>query len=136
MTLRTLSAAGLMLALAGCTTATSITAPLAPSPIDKRWVGQSAGGFFANFGPPISDRDEGGNRIYTWRGGYKTIRIPVKAEGAGQKVATRPAHVSCKADIVTSSDYTIRAIHILGDSPGSNGGSYCAELLAPPPAQG
>ena len=135
MTLRTFAAAGLMLALAGCTTATSMIAP-ATSPIDKRWVGQSAGGFFAAFGPPISDRDEGGSRIYTWRGGYKTIRIPVSGGAAGQKVATRPAHVSCKADIVTSSDYTIRAIRILGDSPGSNGGSYCAELLAPAPAQG
>lgn len=131
MTLRTLTAAGLMLALAGCSTTStpSIIAPV-KSPIDQRWVGQSAGGFFASFGPPISDRDEGGSRIYTWRGGYKTIRIPV----AGQAGATRQIHASCKADIVTSPDYTIRAIRILGDVPGSSGGSYCAELLAPAPA--
>ena len=135
MTLRTLTAAGLMLALAGCTTTTPTPSFIAPvkSPIDERWVGQSAGRFFASFGPPTSDRDEGGSRIYTWRGGYNKIRIPV----AGQAGATRQIHASCKADIVTSPDYTIRAIRILGDVPGSNGGSYCAELLAPttpPPA--
>jgi hypothetical protein len=137
MKIRAFSAAGLMLALAGCTT-TATTVPIvkAPSPIEQRWVGQSAGGFFASFGPPIADRDEGGNRVYTWRGGYATIQIPAshaKPE-EGQKVATRAAKVNCKAEIVTSPNYTIREIHILGDPPGATGPSYCTELLVPPPA--
>jgi hypothetical protein len=135
MTIRTFSAAGLMLALAGCTTISVPTLP-ASDPINDRWVGQSAGSFFASFSPPIADRDEGGERIYTWRGGYAVIHIPVSYAGAaeGQKVATRQARVSCKADIVTSPDYRIRAIHILADAPGATGPSYCAELLAPAPA--
>jgi hypothetical protein len=96
--------------------------------VQDRWQGQSAGRFFAAYGPPISDRDEGGNRVYTWRGGYKTVTIAGKKTGkpAGKR------SFSCKADIVTNQSYEIRAIHILGDQPGLEGSSYCAELLAPP----
>jgi hypothetical protein len=121
MKLRTISAAGLMLALAGCNT---ISMPSMPKsdPISQRWVGQSAGRFFATFGPPISDHDDGGGRVYTWRGGYKSVKL-----AAGGRV-----RLSCKADITTSSDYVIRSIRITGDMPSGTSGSYCTELLAPP----
>jgi len=112
MNIRMITAAGLLLALAGCSTTTTTTTAalplLAKNPVQDRWQGQSAGRFFAAYGPPISDRDESGNRVYTWRGGYKNVTI------------------------VTNQSYEIRSVRILGDQPGVNGPSYCAELLAPP----
>jgi hypothetical protein len=130
MKLRTISAAGLMLALAGCNTI-PMPSMASSNPVSARWVGQSAGRFFASYGPPISDHDAGGGRVYNWRGGYKTVKISgedaKKGRAAGGKL-----HLSCKADITTSSDYVIRSIEILGDMPGTTGSSYCAELLAPP----
>lgn len=132
MNIRMTTAAGLLLALAGCstTTTTTIGVPLlaASNPAQDRWEGQSAGRFFAAYGPPLSDRDESGDRVYTWRGGYKTITVATK-EG-GKKGGKR--YLSCKADIVTNSSYVIRSIRILSDQPGTSGSSYCAELLAPP----
>lgn len=131
MNIRMTTAAGLLLALAGCSTTTTTTPGLslmASNPVQDRWEGQSAGRFFAAYGPPLSDRDESGNRVYTWRGGYKTITIATK-EG-GKKGGKR--YLSCKADIVTNQSYVIRSVRILGDQPGLSGSSYCAELLAPP----
>ncbi|AYG58404.1 hypothetical protein QD460_07010 [Rhizobium jaguaris] len=127
MNIRMITAAGLLLALAGCTTTTVALPTIASNPVQDRWEGQSAGRFFATFGPPISDRDEGGNRVYTWRGGYKTVTIAGKK---GEKKGK--LYLSCKADIVTNQSYVIRAVHILSDQPGTSGSSYCAELLAPP----
>ncbi|MGZ2482483.1 hypothetical protein ACVITL_001006 [Rhizobium pisi] len=132
MKLRTMTAAGLAIALAGCT-----TIPSAGNPIEARWVGKSAGLFFAAYGPPISDREEGSGTVYTWRGGYKTVRIPAKyAEGAdgkrGKQIASaRTSYLRCQAEITTSSDYTIRDIRTVADIPGVDGPSYCAEFLAP-----
>ncbi|GAJ91335.1 hypothetical protein [Rhizobium rhizogenes] len=130
MNIRMITAAGLLLALAGCasTTTTPILPALVSNPVQDRWEGQSAGRFFASYGPPISDRDDGGNRVYTWRGGYKTVTIATKDGKKGGK-----RYLSCKADIVTSQSYVIRSVRILGDQPGTSGSSYCAELLAPPP---
>ncbi|MDL2401025.1 hypothetical protein [Rhizobium mayense] len=127
MNIRMITAAGLLLALAGCTTTTVALPTIASNPVQDRWEGQSAGRFFASFGPPIADRDEGGNRVYTWRGGYKTVTVTNKN---GEKKGK--LYLSCKADIVTNQSYVIRAVHILNDQPGVNGSSYCAELLAPP----
>lgn len=129
MNIRMITAAGLLLALAGCSTTTTTAALplLAKNPVQDRWQGQSAGRFFAAYGPPISDRDEGGNRVYTWRGGYKNVTIVNKD---GKKAGKRS--LSCKADIVTNQSYEIRSVKILGDQPGVNGSSYCTELLAPP----
>ncbi|MBB3297828.1 hypothetical protein ACC764_31455 [Rhizobium ruizarguesonis] len=132
MNFRTMTAAGLAIALAGCT-----TIPSAGNPIEARWVGKSAGIFFAAYGPPISDSEQGSTTVYTWRGGYKTVRIPAKyAEGAdgkrGKQIASaRTAYLRCQAEITTSSDYTIRDIRTVADIPGVNGPSYCAEFLAP-----
>ncbi|MBB3608615.1 hypothetical protein [Rhizobium sp. BK602] len=130
MNFRMITAAGLLLALAGCSTTTTST-PILPkivsNPAQDRWEGQSAGRFFAAYGPPIADRDEGGNRIYTWRGGYKTITVTTKDGKKGGK-----RYLSCKADIVANQSYVIRSVRILGDQPGLTGSSYCAELLAPP----
>ena len=132
MNIRMTSAAGLMLALAGCTTIPSIPAMKA-DPIAERWVGKSAGGFFAAYGPPISDHDEGDGRVYNWRGGYKNVKVTARPAADGKKATgARTLYLSCKADIVTNQSYVIRSVHILGDQPGVSGSSYCAELLAPP----
>lgn len=131
MNIRMMTAAGLLLALAGCSTTTTTTKTaviplLAKNPVQDRWQGQSAGRFFAAYGPPLSDRDDGGNRVYTWRGGYKNVTVKNK-EGK----TTGKRSLSCKADIVTNQSYEIRSVRILGDQPGISGPSYCAELLAP-----
>jgi len=131
MNIRMMTAAGLLLALAGCSTTTTTTKTaviplLAKNPVQDRWQGQSAGRFFAAYGPPLSDRDDGGNRVYTWRGGYKNVTVKTK-EGK----TTGKRSLSCKADIVTNQSYEIRSVRILGDQPGISGPSYCAELLAP-----
>jgi hypothetical protein len=102
------------LALSACTTVS-----VASNPIETRWVGHSAGEFFAKFSPPISDIDEGSTTVYTWRGGYNRI----KQQGG------RTASVSCTAKITVSSSYVIRDITIISDRPGANGPSYCTELL-------
>ncbi|WP_037088808.1 hypothetical protein [Rhizobium sp. CF080] len=102
------------LALSACTTVS-----VASNPIESRWVGHSAGEFFAKFSPPISDTDDGSMTIYNWRGGYKRIKLQ---DG-------RTASVSCTAKITVSSSYVIRDITIVSDRPGANGPSYCTELL-------
>jgi hypothetical protein len=138
MNIRITSAAGLMLALAGCTTIPSMPSMSASNPVSERWVGQSAGRFFAAYGPPISDHDEGGGRVYNWRGGYKTIKVAAHSADSAKKGKATGGHslyLSCKADIETDSSYVIRSIHILGDMPSPTGPSYCAELLAPPEAK-
>ncbi|WP_105382062.1 hypothetical protein [Neorhizobium alkalisoli] len=103
------------LALSACT-----TAGVASNPIEARWVGRSAGEFFAKYSPPISDSQEGSSTIYNWRGGYNRIKLQ----------NGRSASVSCSAKITVGSDYTIRDLTIVSDRPGANGPSYCAELLA------
>ncbi|NLS02675.1 hypothetical protein HGP14_04720 [Rhizobium sp. P32RR-XVIII] len=132
MTLRTIAAAGLAIALAGCT-----TIPSASDPISARWVGQSAGKFFAAYGPPIADTEDGSATVYTWKGGYKTVRVPAKYEDGengkrGRQVsAARTLYLRCQAQVTTDSSYTIRSIRTMGDIPGENSKSYCGEFLAP-----
>jgi len=99
---------------AGCTTAS-----VGGNPINARWVGHSAGEFFAKFSPPISDSGEGSSTVYNWRGGYNRIK---QQNG-------RVASVSCSAKISVSDNYIIREITIVSDRPGTNGPSYCTELL-------
>ncbi|WP_117190664.1 hypothetical protein [Rhizobium terrae] len=106
----------LALALSACTTAGGVGS----NPIEARWVGRSAGEFFAKYSPPISDSGEGSSTIYNWRGGYNRIK---QQNG-------RTASVSCSAKITVSDNYIIRDIAIVSDRPGANGPSYCAELLA------
>ncbi|MGO7426552.1 hypothetical protein ACCT09_44115, partial [Rhizobium ruizarguesonis] len=85
----------------------------------------------------LHDAHQISTTVYTWRGGYKTVRIPAKyAEGAdgkrGKQIASaRTAYLRCQAEITTNSDYTIRDIRTVADIPGVNGPSYCAEFLAP-----
>ena len=109
------SAILLAIALSACTT----TKGVASNPIEARWVGRSAGEFFAKFSPPLSDVDDGSNTVYNWRGGYNRIK-----QQNGRSVS-----VSCSAKITVSSSYTIRDIDIVSDRPGANGPSYCTELL-------
>jgi hypothetical protein len=106
-------------ALSGCT-----TVQIAENPINKTWVGRSAGSFFAKYNPPLSDVEAGSTTIYNWRGGYKRIK---QANG-------RSVSVSCGAKITVSDSYVIRDITITSDRPGTLGKSYCEELLAAPQA--
>lgn len=132
MKIRTFAAAGLAIALAGCT-----TIPSAGDPVAARWNGQSAGKFFAAYGPPLSDAENGSSVVYSWKGGYKTVRVPAKyAEGDNgkrgkQTAPARTMYLRCQAEITTNSDYTIRSIRTVNDMPGESGKSYCAEFLAP-----
>ncbi|MBB4227961.1 hypothetical protein [Rhizobium mongolense] len=136
MKLRTTAAVGLAIALAGCT-----TIPSAGDPISARWTGQSAGKFFAAYGPPIADTENGSATLYTWKGGYKRIRVPAKyAEGENGKrgkqiAAARTLYLRCQVEVTADSSYTIRSIRTVGDIPGENSKSYCAEFLAPETAQ-
>ena len=109
------STALLAIALSACTTAGGMTG----DPINARWVGRSAGEFFAKYSPPISDSSEGSMTVYNWRGGYNRIK-----QSNGRTVS-----VSCSARITVSENYLIRDIVIVSDRPGVNSVSYCQELL-------
>ncbi|KQQ58476.1 MULTISPECIES: hypothetical protein [Rhizobium/Agrobacterium group] len=134
MRFRSVTLAGLAIALSACTT----TAPsLSPkSAVETRWVGQSAGVFFAKFGPPLSDVDTGDTTTYNWRGGYKTAKVPAKFEEGkdgkrGRQISpARTSYLSCTVQLVVGGDYKIRSIRTVSDRPGVNGPSYCAEFLA------
>lgn len=131
MRFRSVMLAGLAVALTACTT----TSLPATNPIESRWKGQSAGVFFAKYGPPISDTASGSETLYTWRGGYKNTRVPAKYEQdkdgkrGKQIAAARTVYLSCTVQITASEDYRIRSIRTVADRPGVNGPSYCAEFL-------
>lgn len=112
-----LSTALFAFALSACSTV-SVTS----SPIASRWVGHSAGEFFAKYSPPVSDSTSGSTTIYNWRGGYNRIKLQ----------NGNSSRVSCTAKITVSEDYVIRDITIVSDRPGANGPSYCTELLTAP----
>ncbi|KQS96344.1 MULTISPECIES: hypothetical protein [unclassified Rhizobium] len=130
MNFRLMTVASLALALAGCTT----VGP-ARNAVESRWNGQPAGTFFAQFGPPQSDVQNGDNTVYAWKGGYKKRTIPAQyAEGEngkkGKKIANaRTEFLSCSVQLTVSSDYVIRSIHVLGDVKKSSGPSWCDEFL-------
>ena len=131
MNFRLMTAAGLALALAGCTT----VGP-AKNAVQARWQGQPAGTFFAAFGPPQSDVASGDQTIYSWKGGYKKRTVPAQYEGGengkkGKKIASaRTEFLSCSVQLTVSGDYVIRSIKVLGDRPTSTGPSWCDEFLA------
>ncbi|MCJ8509201.1 hypothetical protein MUU53_14885 [Rhizobium lemnae] len=100
--------------VSGCTTVGPVS-----SPIEARWVGKSAGSFFARYAPPYSDSSEGSQTVYNWRGGFNRIK-----DGKGRSIS-----VSCSATIRADSEYRIRSITITSDRPGAKGPSYCTELL-------
>ena len=131
MRFRSVMLAGLAVALTACTT----TSLPATNPIESRWKGQSAGVFFAKYGPPISDTASGSETLYTWRGGYKNTRVPAQFEQTkdgkrGKQTApARTLYLSCTVQITASEDYTIRSIRPVADRQGVNGPSYCAEFL-------
>lgn len=131
MNFRGIATASLMLVLAGCTT----TAGIARNDVEARWLGQSAGSFFAKYGPPNSDSEAGGSTIYAWRGGFKTRAVPAVYETLpdgkkGKKISSaRTEYLSCSLQLTVAPDYTIRSIRIVVDKPGQNGKTYCEELL-------
>ncbi|MGW9231374.1 hypothetical protein ACWGPT_10960 [Pseudorhizobium sp. NPDC055634] len=108
------STAVIAIVLSACTTT---RAPA--NPIEARWLGQSAGKFFARYSPPLSDTATGSTTLYNWRGGYQRIKLQ----------NGRTANVSCAAQITVDADYNIRAIRITADRQGATGPSYCQELL-------
>lgn len=122
----------LAMALAGCTT-TGGGSPR--NALEEAWNGKSAGKFFAAFGPPISDTGEGSTTEYTWRGGYKNLRVPAQyAEGKDGKKGKRIAaaqtrYLSCTVKLKVDETYTIRSITPIADRRGVNGPSYCTEFL-------
>jgi hypothetical protein len=131
MLIRSLILAGTALALSSCTT-TSIGQKNA---VEARWLGQSAGAFFAQFGPPASDLAAGSQTLYTWKGGYKNTRVPAqyaKGEDGKRGKQTAPAktvYQSCGIQLTADQDYIIKRIAITSDRPGVTGPSYCAEFL-------
>lgn len=131
MNFRMITAAGLALALAGCTT----VGP-ARNAVEARWNGQPAGTFFAQFGPPQSDVENGDMTVYAWKGGYKKRTVPAQyAEGKdgkkGKRIApARTEFLSCSVQLTVSSDYVIRSVQVLGDRKSSTGPSWCDEFLA------
>ncbi|MBB4064412.1 hypothetical protein [Gellertiella hungarica] len=133
MNIRMIMLGSLAIALAGCTTTGG---GLPRNAIESAWNGKSAGTFFAQFGPPVSDAGDGGSIEYTWKGGYKTVRVPAKyAEGANGKKGKRIAaaqtrYLSCTVKLTVDESYTIRKITTISDRAGLNGPSYCAEFLA------
>lgn len=132
MKIRMISLGCALAMLAGCTT----TGGAPRNPLEARWNGKSAGIFFASFGPPTSDTNEGGMTVYSWRGGYKTVRVPAQyAETKDGKKGKRLAaaqtrYLSCSVKLKVDESYTIRGITAIGDRPGAKGNSYCAEFLA------
>ena len=135
---RSVTLAAFAIALSACTTSTGGSTPsfTQKSPVETRWVGQSAGIFFAKFGPPLSDTETGSSTVYNWRGGYRKATIPARFEEGkdgkkGRQISpTRTASLSCTVQLVVSSDYKITAVRTVSDRPGINGPSYCAEFLA------
>jgi hypothetical protein len=131
MLIRSFIFAGTALALSSCTTVS-----ISPkNPVETRWIGQSAGSFFAKFGPPASDVAAGSQTLYTWKGGYKNSRIPAQyAKGEdgkrGKQIApAKTVYLSCGVQLTTDDDYMIKRIAITSDRPGVEGPSYCAEFL-------
>ena len=108
------STAALAIFLSACTTTSAPS-----SPIEVRWIGQSAGAFFARYSPPISDTPAGSDTLYNWRGGYQRIKLQ----------NGRTANVSCAAQLTVDESYIIRKIRITADRLGAKGPSYCEELL-------
>ena len=138
MLFRSITLAGLAIALSACTTSEGSSVPsfTQKSPVETRWVGQSAGIFFAKFGPPLSDTESGSSTVYNWRGGYKKATIPARFEEGkdgkkGRQISpARTASLSCTVQLVVYSNYTITSVRTVSDRPGVNGPSYCAEFLA------
>lgn len=130
MNIRILLTAGMALLLAGCTT----TASLSGDPLSKRWVGTSAGKFFAAYGPPVSDEESGSTTTYVWRGGYKNRHTPAqyKGEGKNRRLVAR-AHTDylvCQVKLTVGDDYMIESISTTIDRPGVDGGpTWCQQTL-------
>jgi hypothetical protein len=99
--------AGLALALAGCTTVT-----VASNPLQARWIGKTAGSFFAAYGPPLSDTSgAGGTTLYKWRGGFSKGK-------------------SCSVELTVNEAYKINNIRAIGDRIDPKGGpTHCEKVL-------
>lgn len=109
MTLRIATLAALAFAVTGCTT---IADPVPASALETRWLGRSAGTFFAAYGPPVRDiQGSDGQTLYTWRGGFINRR-------------------TCQVELSVGGDYTIRKIRTVVDPKDPKGGpSHCEKVL-------
>lgn len=101
--------AGLALAVTGCT---SVAPTVATTPLESRWIGRTAGEFFAAYGPPVNDiAGSDGTTLYTWRGGFMNRR-------------------ACQVELGVNADYKIRKIRPVVDRKDPNGGpSHCEKVL-------
>lgn len=130
MKLRAIIAASLTLALTACA-----TTGVGGNAVEARWNGQQAGAFFAKFGPPNSDGVEGSDTVYAWRGGFRSRSVAAKYEelpGGKRGKLISPARIeslSCSVRLRVSPDYVIRGVQIVSDRTGTNGKTYCEELL-------
>ncbi len=99
---------------------------------------QAAGGFFAAYGPPVSDVESGSSTVYSWKGGYKTRRIPAEyakttdGKRGKQTAPARTVYLSCSVQITTDADYIIRSIRILGDRKTDSGRATARNSWATP----
>lgn len=125
MNFKIMLTAGLALALAGCTTVGGMPTVAKKNAVETRWEGKPAGQFFAKFGPPINDVQSGSSTVYSWRGGYKTLKIASE----GSKKATRTQYLSCQVDLTVSSDYVIQGVKIVADRQLDGGKTWCEEFL-------
>ncbi|MBB4955544.1 hypothetical protein H4S14_003505 [Agrobacterium vitis] len=126
MNFKIMLTAGLALALAGCTTTSGGVPVVAKkNAAQVRWEGQSAGKFFAQFGPPISDVQSGSTTTYTWRGGFKTRKVAAE----GNSKATRTQYLSCQVNLTVSSDYVIEELKTVADRPYQDGKTWCEVFL-------
>src|SRR5690606_30522887 len=67
MSMRSLLALAMAVALVGCTTTED-----ANNAIQSRWIGRTTDDFFAQYGPPVRAYPmNSGGTIYTWHGGDK-----------------------------------------------------------------
>ena len=80
--------------------------------LEQRWIGQSAGRFFAAYGPPLRDMEAAdGTTLYSWRGGYINRKV-------------------CQVEIGVNSNYEIRKIRTVVDRKDPKGGpSHCEKFL-------
>ncbi len=118
--------------LAGCAVLVlAASSAQAGSKLASRWVGKEAGTFFAAYGPPTSDVEQGSNVVYGWRGGYSSRKIAAVRDKKGKLVnSARTEKLVCQVKLTVSSKYVIKKIEALVDKPGRDGGpTWCEQYL-------
>lgn len=120
-----------VLTVAGLTLALSTSSVLAGSKLSSRWVGKEAGTFFAAYGPPTGDMEQGSKMVYSWRGGYSSRKVAAVKNAKGKTIArARTDHLVCAVKLTVDNKYRIAKIETLVDKPSLNGGpTWCEQYL-------